>query len=296
MILSICLIFWPKNWPVVVMLWCALHIFALQSKFCWIFGLIFKDKPRRKYRCSLFQIEESNGFNLMITNWGHHHNRSCYEDGLFQAQRVLGASHNLLIFFLLNFFFISRGRSPDHLTHECNQSQHMHNQVHVACHAQWSSHRTKSSELRQGPTLPTHPRDQSSCPGTRVCGLETVTLSELSVSGEVLHGKQLITSCLLLQNDDNVPNRFPKTQELGNMFQTGFRLSAQLFRNSLQIIQLIQTIQISHILICADFTNISSESTNFLALIAVSTYYWSTTHHPFPTTFSDHTSPQQHWA
>ena len=109
------------------------------------------------------------------------------------------------------------------------------------------SQRTKSSELRQGPTLPTQPRDQSSCPGTRVCGLETVTLSELSVSGEVLHGKQLITSCLLLQNDDNVPNRFPKTQELGVMHQTGFPLSAQLFRNSLQIIQLIQTIQIPHI-------------------------------------------------
>ena len=151
----------------------------------------------------------------------------------------------------------------------------------------------QNEKLRQGPT---HPRDQNSCPGTRLCGLGTVTLSGLSVSGEVLHGKQLITSCLLLQNDDNVPNRFPKTQKLGIMNQTGFRLSAQLFRNSLY--KLYKFCKF-HILICTDYTNISSESNNFLALIsfiAVLTYYWSTTHHPYPTTFSDHTSPQQHWA
>ena len=91
-------------------------------------------------------------------------------------------------------------------------------------------------------------------------------------------------------------NRFPKTQKVGIMYQTGFRLSAQLFRNSLYKSYKLCKLYKFHILICTDFTNISSESTNFLALIAVSTYYWSTTHHPYPTTFSDHTSIQQHWA
>ena len=99
-----------------------------------------------------------------------------------------------------------------------------------------------NEKLRQGST---HPRDQNSCPGTRLCGLGTVTLSGLSVSGEVLHGKQLITNCLLLQNDDNVPKQVSENSEswnyVPNRFSTVCSVVQKLF------IQIIQILQIPHI-------------------------------------------------
>ena len=110
----------------------------------------------------------------------------------------------------------------------------------------------QNEKLSHGPTLPARLRDQNSCPGTRICGLGTVTLSELSVSGEVLHGKQLITSCLLLQNDDNVPNRSPKTQKLGIM--------SQVLDCLLSCSETLDTgVDIFHMLMCTDYTNISSQ-------------------------------------
>ena len=277
-----------------VMLWCVLHIFVLQSKFCWIFGLIFKDKPPRKFRCCLFAnrgeqlLQPHYKLQIEVTiTIGVAMKTACFKpngswplvttSSSFSSTFSSSAVATVLIICHISVVKASTSttRSMSHVTL---------NEVQTERKAQSSVRAPSAHEIR-----------------IAVQALGFVGLGRLHCQGcpwveKFFMGSSWSPIACSSRMMTMFQNRFPKTQKVGIMYQTGFRLSAQLFRNSLY--KLYKFCKF-HILICTDYTNISSESNNFLALIsfiAVLTYYWSTTHHPYPTTFSDHTGPQQHWA